>query len=625
MRIQRLVYLALIPAIVVYVWAAVGFDFCQDDAYISFRYVANYLNGDGLVFNIGERVEGFTNFGWVVYLLFLGGLGLNYILGSKITGIALGVATIVVTTLIARLFFDNRLKWLSLIPVYLIAFNFSFAYWSQAGLETSAFVFMATLSLYLFLIRHYLLVAVLTLVVLIRPEGVLVAVILVMIEVIVHRQRPVFTLTCGAVALVLLLPYLLFKMIYYGSILPNPFYAKAGFDLDQVVNGLEYTARFFKHYAYYPAALLISLFYWRKLSDEMKATWLFTCLFTVYIVLIGGDVLKVHRFFLPILAPASVLVTLSIYLVLARLKDKVIYLLSFLLAIGLLGITYAVPRDFITYYEHMEKGLTHKFRHLARQMKQSDPSNFSVALSTIGIFSYELIGHRVIDMLGLTDSTIARHPEPAIEGIESTWRERRHNSRYVLELAPDYVIFSTGQKPSAPAERVLMLYRQFLDAYRVVSWHYRPNIPGVPEGDIPVFKRMRPLESPFLPTVPMTFVQYYRTGLDLLDAGDHVRSQQYLQKALQVGGDPPYPYLVYKTVFNHFRFGEVEIGRRLLNEIIARDSLVCEPHADLYIYEYATGNREKAMVHRRWIENLAPWQLPRFDSLAERMANRTDR
>ena len=37
-----------------------------DDAYISLRYAANWAGGRGLVFNPGERVEGYTNFLWVL-------------------------------------------------------------------------------------------------------------------------------------------------------------------------------------------------------------------------------------------------------------------------------------------------------------------------------------------------------------------------------------------------------------------------------------------------------------------------------------------------------------------------------------------------------------------------------
>lgn len=41
----------------------------QDDTFISLRYVKNFINGNGLVFNPNERVEGYTNFLWVVILI----------------------------------------------------------------------------------------------------------------------------------------------------------------------------------------------------------------------------------------------------------------------------------------------------------------------------------------------------------------------------------------------------------------------------------------------------------------------------------------------------------------------------------------------------------------------------
>ena len=44
------------------------YDVVQDDAYISLVYSKNLVAGDGLVFNLGERVEGYTNFLWVMLL-----------------------------------------------------------------------------------------------------------------------------------------------------------------------------------------------------------------------------------------------------------------------------------------------------------------------------------------------------------------------------------------------------------------------------------------------------------------------------------------------------------------------------------------------------------------------------
>ncbi len=47
-----------------------------DDAYISYRYAQNLVSGNGLVFNIGEYVEGYTNLLWT--LLIAAGLLLSW-------------------------------------------------------------------------------------------------------------------------------------------------------------------------------------------------------------------------------------------------------------------------------------------------------------------------------------------------------------------------------------------------------------------------------------------------------------------------------------------------------------------------------------------------------------------
>ncbi len=40
--------------------------FFVDDPYISFRYARNLVQGEGLVFNPGDRVEGISNIGWTL-------------------------------------------------------------------------------------------------------------------------------------------------------------------------------------------------------------------------------------------------------------------------------------------------------------------------------------------------------------------------------------------------------------------------------------------------------------------------------------------------------------------------------------------------------------------------------
>jgi hypothetical protein len=90
-----------------------------------------------------------------------------------------------------------------------------------------------------------------------------------------------------------------------------------------------------------------------------------------------------------------------------------------------------------------------------------------MAVSTIGKIAYDLPGRRIVDMLGLTDSTVARHPE-VIEGNTTSWRERNFNASYVLAQDPDWILFSTGHKPSAPAERALILHSRYRQNYYTV-------------------------------------------------------------------------------------------------------------------------------------------------------------
>jgi len=74
----------------------------SDDAYISFRYAENLVNGLGLVFNRGERVEGYSNFLWTIWTAAGMKLGVGPEGWSLIWGLACYAASIVLLALIAR-------------------------------------------------------------------------------------------------------------------------------------------------------------------------------------------------------------------------------------------------------------------------------------------------------------------------------------------------------------------------------------------------------------------------------------------------------------------------------------------------------------------------------------------
>ena len=608
--------LPILPALIGYVLLAWWLNFIQDDAYISYRYVANFLNGHGLVYNIGERVEGFTNFGWVTYLILWGSVGISYIAVSKITGLLCGAGVIVVTHLISRHFIKDDRNWLLYLPAYLVAANMSLAYWSPAGLETAAFALCVSLALWWYLRRSYLLVVALLLAVWIRPEGAVAAALFIVIEWLTERRIPRFSLVSAGTAFILSLPYVGFKLSYYGSILPNPFYAKTGISAQYVTAGAGYAGEFFLHYGFLGLALLILLIRFGKLSKEARSLWLFMLGYTAYVVIIGGDVLKVHRFFLPVIGLSAVLAMLTLEILVSNLARKTRTLVLAVLGVLMIGLTVVLPYRTVTTFNYNEKAFTTRLSFLAQQMSASDTTSFSVAIPTIGIFGYELLGHDVIDMLGLTDSTIARHSDPPIPEMETTWKEKRHNSVYLLNRAPDYIVFSTGAKPSAPAEKALMLYPQFLQSYRLTAWFYQNSTFNQRGSLAAAFKKVRPVTGEILPTYPVDFVEYYKKGQDATVAGDINSAANYLNLSLKsLGNRWPWPELLWALGYALVSQRD-QRGLDYMNRAVALDSFAFGPQQNLYLYDIMAGNDAKAAIHRSYVERLAPWYLKRLDSLA---------
>ncbi|UCB51561.1 MAG: hypothetical protein JSV10_06080, partial [Candidatus Zixiibacteriota bacterium] len=99
---SKLILLIIVGVFVVH---CLSLDFTQDDAFVSYRYVENFIQGNGLVFNSGERVEGYTNFLWIIVLSVFAQLGLNIIVVSKILGVASGCTALILLYQLSRLFF----------------------------------------------------------------------------------------------------------------------------------------------------------------------------------------------------------------------------------------------------------------------------------------------------------------------------------------------------------------------------------------------------------------------------------------------------------------------------------------------------------------------------------------
>ncbi len=195
-----------------------------DDAYITFRYARNLADGLGLVYNPGEWVLGTTAPLWAAILAAGYRLGLTDLpwLATVISGLCdAGTAALLVV-------FARRIGWPPLgaaLAGLAWALNPMSIGFATGGMETSLFVLVSLTTLWLAASRRYLpvaaaLAAVATLV---RPEGALLAAVVIAWTFVVQRRELVRTLVAAG-APIAAVGLALFAR--YGSPLPHSMAAK---------------------------------------------------------------------------------------------------------------------------------------------------------------------------------------------------------------------------------------------------------------------------------------------------------------------------------------------------------------------------------------------------------------
>lgn len=211
-----------------------------DDAFISYRYVRNLVLGNGLVFNIGERVEGYTNFLWVLELAAIWKLfGLhpehsNYVLSGLYTA-----GTLFVTAQLAqRTPFAKHKLVAACGALFFLAINRTFVVWTTSGLETRQFTFFVVLAIWLMqrepqpraVLRYLPASLAWAAAELTRPEGPLLfacgGLWLLGGAATRGRLRPLELVGYGAPFLLVTALHFGFRHAYYGEWFPNTYYAK---------------------------------------------------------------------------------------------------------------------------------------------------------------------------------------------------------------------------------------------------------------------------------------------------------------------------------------------------------------------------------------------------------------
>ena len=107
--------------------------FIQDDAFISFVYSRNLVHGEGLAW-FGTRVEGYTNFLWVLWIAFGLKLGISPVAWADLGSMLSFAFVLAGLWTLARSLFCATLP--SLLSVLLLATNYTVLAYATGGLET---------------------------------------------------------------------------------------------------------------------------------------------------------------------------------------------------------------------------------------------------------------------------------------------------------------------------------------------------------------------------------------------------------------------------------------------------------------------------------------------------------
>jgi hypothetical protein len=273
-----------------------------DDAFVYSRYIDNLLLGNGLVYNKGEYVEGFTSPLWCLLLATLRTLGLSY------TAIIVACAVILYTVFWYLMVVVNR----SLsprdsvavnAPLVLAVTNFAITSWFTSGMETPlAMVFAVLFALFALKPDSRLLHAAIGMSFLVRHEYAL-PMVIAALWTWKRSRRHLLSLVCTWIAIVG--PWMLFRIYYYADFFPNTFYLK---DSTNFMPGLIYLYDGLHAYHILPVSIvLIGVLYLCRNKNannrlhmaERGVMLSMAAIMTLYTIRVGGDTWHFRQLLFP--------------------------------------------------------------------------------------------------------------------------------------------------------------------------------------------------------------------------------------------------------------------------------------------------------------------------------------
>lgn len=426
-----------------------SFRFVIDDAFISFRFAQNLAEGHGLVFNLGERVEGYSNLFYVLLSAAGMKLGMDPLLWGRIWSTMAMGGTLAFLPGIVRLLAPEENAHHpvpGIVAQVVLAATGAVACWMLAGLETAFFTFFAVWGWRAAIKRQTIMAGIAgVLLILTRPEGPALAAIFMGWALLPGRaltavESSRFKTWLGPTILLIgTAAFFVWRHDYFGYWLPNTYYAKTGDLAGQLKTGWPYGLNFL---VYYGGTLLVTgvIASLRGGTSILFSRDTLFSLFVVvfwfgYTVAIGGDMLGMFRFWVPVLPlfTTTVVTLLSGTGWITRPRGAIIT--TVILMIALLPASFlGKERRLVSI--HMSEANLGGWILAGDAMAAQLPKDSTIALGPAGYIPY-VTRFQTWDFYGIIEPHIAHQDVKFTQGYAG---HEKHDGDYIVSLRPDFIL-----------------------------------------------------------------------------------------------------------------------------------------------------------------------------------------
>lgn len=462
--------------------------FISDDALISLRYAERLLDGQGLTWTDGERVEGYTDLAWVLLTALLGALQVDLIVAARGLGL-LGAAGAIVFTALA----PDRPASISTPRVLsgslMLALTGPLAVWSIGGLEHGFQTGVLIAALWLVMRqqpnvemprREFIALEVLlVLLALLRADGAVLIGGLLIGNLVRSSSWASLrrSFLWGLAPLAALLVQLAFRRVYYDAWVPNTALVKVGFSLARVDLGLSHLRHWFAFGGLLLAATGLAVIVQVRSERRWVVPLVTSVLWAGYLVTVGGDIFPAWRQWLLGLAPLGLVIAEGGQTWWERTRFERRWLrwsasASLLVVLSLIVFNYQ------------------RAQRLDPQNKRGNDERWEFEGYSLGPFLREAWGPREpllavdaagalpyfsklpsLDLLGLNDRYIATHPPP---GLTLSTGHELGDGAYVWTRKPDILAMcgaGGGRDACFLSGKQFLAHPQFAEKYQLMRYH----------------------------------------------------------------------------------------------------------------------------------------------------------